>query len=73
MVVSFSLMSVVTKWLYKSKLLKRLAVVLAEKELSTELTLVSPVSKTLTLHSLIAIYNSFLGPHLDYGDVVYDQ
>ena len=39
---------------------------------STELTLISHVSKTLTLQSLITTYNSFARPHLDYGDVLYD-
>ena len=27
---------------------------------------------TLPRHSLIIIYNTFIRPHLDYGDVIYD-
>ena len=30
-------------------------------------------NKTLPRHSLITIYKSFVRPHLDYGDVIYDQ
>ena len=30
-------------------------------------------SKTLPRHALITIYKSFIGPHLDYGDIIYDQ
>ena len=31
------------------------------------------LNKTLYQHSLIIIYKSFLRPHLDYGDIIYDQ
>ena len=27
----------------------------------------------LPIHSLITIYKSFVRPHLDYGDIIYDQ
>ena len=29
--------------------------------------------KALPQHSLITIYKSFVRPHLDYGDIIYDQ
>ena len=31
------------------------------------------LSKLLPLNSVITIYKSFVRPHLDYGDVLYDQ
>ena len=31
------------------------------------------LSKTLSWHSLITMYKSFVKPHLEYGDVIYDQ
>ena len=31
------------------------------------------LSKTLPWHALITIYKSFVRPHLDYGDIIYDQ
>ena len=30
-------------------------------------------SKTLPRHALTTIYKSFIRPHLDYGDIIYDQ
>ena len=30
-------------------------------------------SKTPPRHALITIYKSFVRPHLDYGDIIYDQ
>ena len=27
----------------------------------------------LPRHSLLTIYKSFISPHLDYGDIIYDQ
>ena len=30
-------------------------------------------SKVLPRHSLLTIYKSFVRPHLDYGDILYDQ
>ena len=30
-------------------------------------------NKALLQHSLITIYNSTVRPHLDYGDIIYDQ
>ena len=34
---------------------------------------IQKLNKTLPRHSLITIYKSFVRPHLDYGDVNYDQ
>ena len=31
------------------------------------------LSKLLSQHSLLLIYKSFVRPHLDYGDILYDQ
>ena len=31
------------------------------------------LSKMLPQHSLLTIYKSFVRPHLDYGDILYDQ
>ena len=31
------------------------------------------LSKMLPRHSLLTIYKSFVRPHLDYGDILYDQ
>ena len=31
------------------------------------------LSKNLPKHSLVTIYKSFVRPHLDYGDIIYDQ
>ena len=31
------------------------------------------LSKMLPQHSLLTIYKSFVRPHLDYGDIFYDQ
>ena len=31
------------------------------------------LTKALLQHSLITIYKSFVRPHLDYGDIIYDQ
>ena len=31
------------------------------------------ISKTSPQHALITIYKSFVRPHLDYGDIIYDQ
>ena len=35
--------------------------------------IIQKLNKTLSCHSLITIYKSFLRPHLDYGDIIYDQ
>ena len=35
--------------------------------------IIKKLSKTLPQHSLDTICQSFLRPHLDYGDVIYDQ
>ena len=34
---------------------------------------IQKLNKTLPRHSLITIYKSFVRPHLDYGDMIYDQ
>ena len=34
---------------------------------------IQKLNKTLPRHSLIAIYQLFVRPHLDYGDIIYDQ
>ena len=31
------------------------------------------IYKTLPRPSLLTIYKSVIGPHLDYGDIIYDQ
>ena len=35
--------------------------------------IIKKLSKTLPWHALITIYKSFVRPHLDYGDIIYDQ
>ena len=35
--------------------------------------IIKKLSKTLPQHSLDTICKPFLRPHLDYGDVIYDQ
>ena len=35
--------------------------------------IIKKLSKTLPWHALIPIYKSFVRPHLDYGDIIYDQ
>ena len=35
--------------------------------------LIHKLSKTLPYHSLTTVYKSFVRPHLDYGDIIYDQ
>ena len=34
---------------------------------------IQKLNKTLPRYSLITIYKSFVRPHLDYGDIIYDQ
>ena len=34
---------------------------------------IQKLNKTLPRHSLITIYKSFVRPHLDYGDIIYDK
>ena len=34
---------------------------------------ITRLSKMLLWHSLLTIYKSFVRPHLDYGDILYDQ
>ena len=35
--------------------------------------IIKKLSKVLPRHSLVTIYKSFVRPHLDYGDIIYDQ
>ena len=35
--------------------------------------IVKKLSDTFHRHSLATLYKSFLAPHLDYGDIIYDQ
>ena len=35
--------------------------------------IIKNLSKTLSRHSLVTIYKSFVRPHLDYGNKIYDQ
>ena len=35
--------------------------------------IIEKLSKSLPRHSLVTIYKSFVRPHLDYGDIIYDQ
>ena len=35
--------------------------------------IIKKLSKTLPRHALITVYKSFARPHLDYGDIFYDQ
>ena len=35
--------------------------------------IISKLNKALSQHFLITIYTSFERPHLDYGDIIYDQ
>ena len=35
--------------------------------------IIKKLSRNLPQHSLVTIYKSFVRPHLDYGDIVYDQ
>ena len=35
--------------------------------------IIKKLSKTLPQYALITIYKSFVRPHLDYSDVIYDQ
>ena len=35
--------------------------------------LIRRLNKAPSQHSLITMYKSFVGPHLGYGDIIYDQ
>ena len=37
------------------------------------IAIIRKLNKVLPQHSLLKIYESFVRPHLDYGDIVYDQ
>ena len=44
------------------------------KKLSNVLVyIIKKLSVTLPLSSLLIIYKSFIRPHLDYQDIIYDQ
>ena len=38
-----------------------------------EIGIIKRLSKMLPWHSLLTKYKSFVQPHLDYGDILYDQ
>ena len=38
-----------------------------------DIGLICKLAHVLPRQSLIAIYKSFIRPHLDYGDIIYDQ
>ena len=35
--------------------------------------IIRKLTEAVLQHSLITIYKSFVRPHLDYGDIIYDQ
>ena len=37
------------------------------------IAVIQKLNKTLPCHSCITIYKLFVSPHLDYGDIIYDQ
>ena len=37
------------------------------------ISVIKKLNVTLLCSSLLTIYKSFIRPHLDYGDVIYDQ
>ena len=39
----------------------------------TGIGVIQKLSKTLSCHFLITLYKSFVRPHLDYSDIVYEQ
>ena len=43
------------------------------KKASKEVNVIRKMNLLLPRSSLLAIYKSFVRPHLDYGDVIYDQ
>ena len=38
-----------------------------------EICVIKRLSKMLPRHSLLTVYKSFVRPHLDYCDILYDQ
>ena len=38
-----------------------------------DISVIKKLNVTLPCSSLLTIYKSFIRPHLDYGDVIYDQ
>ena len=37
------------------------------------ISIIKKLSKSVPRHSLVTTYKSFVGPHLDYGHIIYDQ
>ena len=35
--------------------------------------IIKKLQNRLSRQALLTIYKSFVGPHLDYGDIIYDQ
>ena len=52
-----------------------LIIILKKKNQSNERNtgVTKRLSKLLSRHSLLLIYKWFVRPHLDYGDILYDQ
>ena len=42
-------------------------------KISKKIGLLRKLQKILTRAPLLTIYNSFIRPHLDYGDIIYDK
>ena len=42
-------------------------------KISKTIGLLTKLEKNLPRSTLITIYKSFIRPHLDYGDIIYDQ
>ena len=42
-------------------------------KISKTIGLLKKLLKILTRHPLLATYKSFIRPHLDYGDIIYDK
>ena len=42
-------------------------------KMNKDIGIICKLAHLLPRQSLIAIYKSFISPHLDYGDIVYDQ
>ena len=42
-------------------------------EISKTIGLLQKLQDILTRPALLTLYNCFIRPHLDYGDIIYDQ
>ena len=49
------------------------SIVACMKQLEYALGMIKKLSNTLPRDALLTIYKSFVRPHLDYGDIIYDQ